>query len=175
MEDKKTLRKNAILVRNSLDIRAISDKIVNRIRNFKAYQEAENVMIFYPLKNEINLLKLLDDKKQFFLPKVEGENLLVCPYSKNTELIKSKYNTFEPIGKPVSADVLDLIFIPALMVDENYYRLGYGGGFYDRFLSKPCSALKIVPIASQFLARRLPHDDFDEKINVIICEDFVMN
>ena len=48
----------------------------------------------------------------------------------------SNFGIKEPCSEPVAPDILDLIIVPALMVDKNGYRLGYGGGFYDRFLKK---------------------------------------
>lgn len=168
MDSKSVLRTKAKDIRKTLDISNISKNIVNKIRNLDCYKSAKNIMIFYPMKYEINLLDLLNDDKSFYLPKVEGKDLLVCPYSKN--LKKSEFNVFEPDTEPVNPKTLDLIIVPALMVDKNGYRLGYGGGFYDRFLSKYPDIKTIVPIAKELVFDDISRDNWDIKIKYIITQ-----
>lgn len=178
MKEKKELRKKAREIRRTLNIEDISKKIVENILKLEIYQKAKHVMIYYPLKHEINLLGLLENNsitpKTFYLPKVQGENLLVCPYKIGDELTISDFKTKEPVSKPVDTQTLDIIFVPALMADENLHRLGYGGGFYDKFLSRyPLKALKIVAIAHSLITAKLPTEPFDAKIDILICEDIV--
>ena len=73
----------------------------------------------------------------------------------------------EPCSNPVSPDIIDLVIVPALMVDKKGYRLGYGGGFYDRFLNK-FKVKTITCIPEIFVVDSLPYDDFDVKIDEII-------
>ena len=153
--------------RKKLDIALISKDIVKNIRSSDFYKNAEHVMLFYPLKYEINLLDLLNDNKNFYFPKVAGENLLVCPYDGSIRLEKSSLNIYEPVSEPVEAEILDLIFVPALAVDKNNFRLGYGGGFYDRFL-KTIDVITAVPIYENFVVEELPHDDYDVRVDYII-------
>lgn len=173
MDSKSDLRIYAKELRKTLDIKNISKSIVEKIRVHKCYKPAKNVMIFYPMKYEINLLDLLNDDKNFYLPKVnpspqpspargEGENMVVCPFNNN--LIKSNFGVMEPTSAPINPDILDLIFVPALLVDSEGYRLGYGGGFYDRFLAQHKNIKTIVPIAKELLVEKLPHEKFDIKI-----------
>lgn len=165
-------------IRISLDIKKISEKIVENIFNLEIYKNARHIMLFYPFGHEIDLRELLKDKnKNFYLPKVEGENLLVCPYKLGDEMTTSAFNTQEPISDPIEdTSILDIIFVPALMIDKAHNRLGYGGGFYDRFLSKQSPKTKrIVAIASDLIVKKIPSDDFDEKIDVTICENILPN
>ena len=171
MSTKNELRKIARKSRSLLDIEKISKKIIEKIINSNFYKKAQNIMIFYPLKGEVNLLPLLNDKsKNFYLPKVEEENLLVCPYKNGDELIISTFKTIEPKTKPIDPKILDVIFVPALMVDKNFYRLGYGMGFYDRFLSQELKAVKIVAIPESLVTEKLPSDEFDARIDIILDE-----
>lgn len=174
MVEKKELRKKAKEIRTSLDMKELSAKIIANILQQEEYKKAKNVMIFYPLKHEVDLLGLLEINKSFYLPKVQGDNLLVCPYKKGDKLIESKFQTKEPITEPVNPDILDIIFVPALMADKNCNRLGYGGGFYDRFLSdKSIKAVKIIAIPSQLITDNLPCEDFDIKMDLIVCEELL--
>ena len=168
--NKDQIRKYIKIIRKTLNTEEISNKIVNNIRGLKECQYAENIMIYYPLKNEINLLSLLEDGKNFYLPKVHGEKLMTCPYKKGDDLKISEFKTMEPKTMPADKRCLDLVFVPALCVDKEKYRLGYGKGFYDRYL-KGLNATKIVPIASCFVLDEIPHDKFDEKVSLIITEN----
>lgn len=171
MLNKKELRNKARGIRKSLDMIAISYKIVENIRNLDEYKNANNIMIFYPLEHEVNLLQLMNDRKNIYLPKVDGENLLVCPYNEGDELSVSSFRTKEPVSNSVSAEILDLVFVPALMVDKHLHRLGYGGGFYDRFLSNHAShALKIVAIPDVLKVDELPSESFDARIDIVVTE-----
>lgn len=169
MNTKSSLRTKAKDIRKNLNLEKISEQIVKKIKQLEIYQTAKNIMIFYPTNYEINLLNLLDDKKKFFLPKVSGLELMVCPYNKNEKLEKSSFNIFEPCSSPQSPKILDLVIVPALMADKNGYRLGYGGGFYDRFIPKlkpECKTLTVVPF--ELFVEELPHEEFDIKTDLVI-------
>lgn len=172
MQTKLELRKKAKEIRHSLNMKKISEKIVENIRKNEIYKQSKNIMIFYPLKHEVDLRGLFEDNKNFYLPKVDGENMLVCPYKNGDKLTESAFKTLEPITTPVNPEIIDLVFVPALMVDENNHRLGYGGGFYDKFLSNHAlNSNKIVAIPSALIVKKLPSESFDAKIDAIICEE----
>lgn len=168
--DKKTdLRINAKNIRKSLPICEISAKLVEKIRQNKVYVNAKNVMLFYPTKEEFDLRSLLTDDKNFYFPRVDGDKLLVCPYCVGEKLKKSKFNILEPCSSPIDVGVLDLVIVPALMVDKQGFRLGYGGGYYDRFLTNIAEHCKtICAISSELLIDELPKDEFDIPVDIII-------
>lgn len=168
MKEKSHLRTKFKNLRKSLDISKVSTAICANIRDFEPYAAAKNVMIFYPTRFEINLLPLLEDGKSFYFPRVEGEMLSVCPYSAGVEFKKSSFNINEPCSTPVSAEVLDIVFVPALAADVNGYRLGYGGGFYDRFLPLCKNAVSVIPIYDGFVVDSLPVERFDRRVDYII-------
>lgn len=168
MNNKTALRNKAKEIRKNIDIEKLSRNICEEIRQQDYYISAKNVLLFYPMKYEINLLELLDDDKNFFLPKVNNENLFICPFSKNDRLTISKFNVKEPCTSPVNPEILDLIVVPALMTDKFHYRLGYGGGFYDRFLAMYKNINTVAPVAKELTVDELPHEDFDVKVKYII-------
>lgn len=169
MENKTALRITSKSIRQTLDIEKISKEICRKLRNAEFYKNANNVLLYYPSKFEIDLRELLNDDKKFYLPKVEGDELLICRYSEGDNLEKSSFNIYEPCSKPQDAKVLDLVIVPALMVDKNNYRLGYGGGFYDRFLARN-EVVSVVPIARALIVDGLPIEDFDVKVDFVISD-----
>lgn len=166
--DKKNLRTWAKDKRKELDMEAISSGLAEKLAQTDVYKQAKNIMIFYPLQNEVNLLSLLNDEtKYFYLPKIEGENLICCPYKSGDGLCISCFKTKEPITEPIEKSFIDLAIIPALCVDKNNYRLGYGGGFYDRFL-KDFKGKTIVCIPSELIVETIYPEEFDIPIQYII-------
>ena len=168
MECKTKLREKAKCIRKKLPSIEKSKFAVFKIRENSVYKSAKNVLIYYPLRYELNLLALLDDEKQFFLPRVCGENIQICPFKKGDNLEKSKFNVCEPCSIPIEPKLIDVAIIPALMADKFGYRLGYGGGFYDRFLEQNQKIKTILPIAKELFVEELPHEEYD------ICVDEVI-
>lgn len=170
MDNKTDLRKYAKDKRQNLPINDISHKIIETIKKSDSYLKSNNIMIFYPTKYEINLLPLLEDKtKNFYLPRVSGENIEVCTYKIGDKLIKSTLGIYEPISPPTGISDLDIVFTPALMADMYGYRLGYGGGYYDRLL-KDFTALKIITIPDELLKDKLPVEPFDVRCDYILTQ-----
>ena len=167
MEDKTYYRTIAKTQRKELDIKKISSKLCDILSKTDEYINAKDVLIYYPLKYEISLLELLSDDKQFYLPKVFNEDLQVCPYSE--DLMVSSLGIKEPCNNPVTAERLDLIIVPALMVDKENYRLGYGGGYYDRFLTRYPHIKSVTLISEKFCVEKLPHDVFDVPVDIVIA------
>ncbi len=168
--DKKTLRIWAKAEREKLDTKKLSSKIIAKIVNIPEYKNSKNIMIFYPLKNEINLLGLLkDNSKKFYLPKIDGENLLCCPYSEGDKTCISCFHTCEPTTEPCPKANMDLAIVPALACDKNGYRLGYGGGFYDRFL-KDFDGTKICCVPKKLVLDTIYPQKHDIKMDMIITD-----
>lgn len=173
--DKKDLRLKAKEFRRNADVKQASFKIVERIKNLIEYKNAKNVLLFYPKGSELDLLALCSEDKNFYLPRISGENLLICPYSCDVEMKLSHFKTLEPCSNPVSPDKIDFAIIPCLMADKKGYRLGYGGGFYDRLipqLKKDC--VKVCPVLSQLVVDELPFEVFDKPVDIIITSDYCL-
>ncbi len=167
MDNKTDLRIWAKSIRKTLDISSKSAVIVSKIKTFEEYLAAKNVMLFYPKRFEINLLSLLSDDKNFYLPRVCADKLLVCPFKNGDELKISDFKICEPCSKPIDPSILDLVIVPALALDKNGFRLGYGGGFYDRFLSK-CSVKSLAVAPDELFIESVFPEQFDVKTDFII-------
>ena len=166
--DKQTLRKWAREKRKELDMKSLSAILANKLVQTEEYKNSKNIMLFYPLKNEVNLIPLLNDRtKQFYLPRIKEKELECCVYKTGDELKKSSFNTQEPTCKACSKTEIDMAVIPALACDKNGYRLGYGGGFYDRFL-KDFKGIKIVCIPKELIVETIYPENHDIKTDIVI-------
>lgn len=167
MTNKTELRIIAKSIRKGLDIKNISQKLCEKISDLKEYKKAKNIMIFYPLENEIDLIPLINSEKNFYLPRINDDDLEICPYKLGDKLNLSKFKTKEPLTNGISPKILDIIILPALIVDKNNYRLGYGKGYYDRLLEKT-NAITIIPIAKELITDTLPIDHHDKKADIVL-------
>lgn len=166
--DKKTLRIKAKEIRKKLDLTNISKNLALKLAETEEYKQAKNIMIYYPLENEVNLLSLLEDcSKKFYLPRINGKELECCPYSTGDELCDSCFHTKEPVCEDCNKTEINLVIVPALGVDKNNYRLGYGGGFYDRFL-KDYKGKTIVCIPQELVFDTVYPEKHDIKIDVVV-------
>lgn len=169
---KQTLRTWARDKRKEIDMVRISAILAEKLVQTEEYKNSKNIMLFYPLKDEVNLLSLLSDStKSFFLPRINGEELECCPYKAGDELCESCFHTKEPVCTACNKTDIDLVIVPALACDKQGYRLGYGGGFYDRFLSD-FKGIKVVCIPSELIVENIYHEKYDVKMNMIITELF---
>lgn len=175
---KTELRKTAVDIRNQLDNDLISSVIVSNILSWDVFKQAKSVMLFYPIKSEINLLSLLSiENKDFYFPKIIENGIVPVFFDKNLGFFEGKYNISEPLG-PILQDFskLDLILLPALAASLSGYRLGYGKGFYDRFIKQvdKSNTATCVPISKTLLFDDLPVEEHDEKLDYLITESGVI-
>ena len=156
--------------RKELDMAKISAILADKLVQIEEYKNAKNIMLFYPLKDEVDLLSILEDKsKNFYLPRINGDELECCPYCASEELCISRFHTKEPICEACAKSEIDLIIVPALACDKNNFRLGYGKGFYDRFL-KDYKGKTISCIPHEFFVETVFPFESDIKIDRVLTD-----
>lgn len=167
---KNQLRKYAKEYRNTLNTEFLSEKIHKNLFSLPEWEKAKNIFCYYSIGHEVNTTKLFSENKNWFIPRIRGKELEICPYYQD-EMITNKYNIPEPTSKAISADYIDMVIIPALIADKSGYRIGYGGGYYDRFLSKiNTKILKVVLVYSDLFYEAATHDSFDVKCDIVITD-----
>ncbi len=177
VQNKKLLRIKCKEIRcaicSSDKIEKISSAICQKITELKAFKEAKNVMLFYPKYGEINLLPLINSKKNFYLPRCLGESMEICAYSAGDELFENKYKILEPKTSALKTlDCLDIVFVPALCADKKGNRLGWGMGYYDRFFrEKNIKALKIAVVPKELLFEEVPKNALDVPCDIVVTQD----
>ena len=175
MISKIDLRKIFIQKRKTLETKILSDLICEKIKAQKVYKEAKTIFAYYPKAFEVDITPLFkDENKKWFLPKTAENDLVFYEYKFGDELIKGDFGVYEPKSGMNSEIIPDLIIVPALSVDKNNYRLGYGKGCYDRFLEKLFEKGKypptLVPIFSDLIIENLPTEPHDKKIDIVVTE-----
>lgn len=184
MLSKQELRKTVKLQRSKLSrktLRDISDRIFKNLINHPWYLEARIIHCFASIEknNEVETHKVLEqilsDGKTLVMSKIVSRtDLNHFKVDSLSSLVDNNMGIPEPeSGEFVEAQDLDLIIIPALACDRNGNRLGYGAGYYDRFLSRT-SAKKLALCPHQFLIDSIPVEKHDQNLDAIITESDVL-
>ena len=133
--------------------------------------------LYYPASFELNVLKLLQfnyiSKQDLLLPVIEENNTMnFFPWKQNDVLQVNRYGMLEPFKSNQS--VPNIMLVPLIAFDKNKFRLGYGKGFYDRYLNKYLKVFKnifTVGVAFSFQKHHnLPINKKDVKLNYILTE-----
>ncbi len=119
--------------------------------------------------------KLISLGKKLLLPRIDGSVLQWIEWSGDEAKLSKRKKIEEPIGNPINdLSSIDLIIVPALRIDRSGYRLGQGGGFYDRAL-KDIAAFSIGLIhPDEISSEDLPREDWDVPLNAAATPDLVL-
>ncbi|BAQ66403.1 5-formyltetrahydrofolate cyclo-ligase [Geminocystis sp. NIES-3709] len=178
-EEKKRLRKKYLQKRLQLPLqeyRSKSNQICQNILNTSIFREAKVVLSYFSFKQEPDLTLLHQRNKVIWgLPRCEGKSLIWHQWQWGDNLQTGAYNIPEPLfNSPlIDTDTVDLILIPAVTIDRRGYRLGYGGGYYDRMLdSLLWQKIPTIGIVFDFAyVDHLPVELWDKPLKAV-CTEF---
>ena len=179
--EKKLLRDRYIKIRSSIKERLEKEKKI--CKNLISLNINEKFIVsgYYPIRSEVNIisyLKFLNKKKiSICLPSIfkEQSHLLFKKWDITKPLVKGKFSIDEPFEDKYETPTI--LIIPILAFDNNKYRLGYGGGFYDRTIAFLEKKLKIKTIGVAFEEQKVdkvPVMKFDKKLDLIITENGIL-
>lgn len=136
---------------------------------FSAYGGYESFFIYNSFGTEADtrgiIAELVRRGKRVYLPRVEGKNMLPVPFGKTR---KGAFGAEEPIGEAYTGEI-DIAVAPLLAVNGAGFRIGYGGGYYDRYFKENPSPLR-VGLGYFFQMEEFAADVWDIKLNQFICE-----
>lgn len=173
---KQELRKKNLALRASLSDRAKRDEKIHRaFLNLEAYQNANIIMTYLSYKSEVDthalISKMLEDGKTLAAPVCFENGLMdVFRFDDFESLTPSAMGILEPPKTNlVLPENIDLIIVPGCAFTEDGFRLGYGGGYYDRFLPK--TNAKTCGFFYEDLKTSFTPDETDFPLNMIITEE----
>ena len=145
-------------------IKIASEKIFNKLKQIKEYREAKSIACYYPTGSEVLtqniLLEALSSGKKICLPKVVGKELEFREIKDLNSLEKGIYDIMEPKEDCTKHNNFDVIIVPAVGISRNGARLGYGFGYYDRFLSKNKTTSIALSYSKQMI-KSIPTTKYD--------------
>lgn len=184
--EKQRLREECLAARETLSEKErvrLDNCITQKLLASPEYAEAITVLTYVSVSSEVSTRMFIEcalrDGKTVAVPRcMPGHCLEFVAIASLEQLVAAPFNLLEP-AKELPAVTEDqknnsICIVPALLVDTKGYRLGYGAGFYDRFLST-YPGKKICLAYQQSLSRTtLPHTAFDVAVDVVITESEVL-
>lgn len=175
--EKKSLRKLLLERRDatSFDMMKIaSEQIHKKLRRHKIFLDAKKIGAYYPIGSEVLtqdiMQEILSCGKELFLPKVVEKQMEFRKITDFSCLEKGHFDILEPKGDCPIDNNLDLLLVPTVGISQEGVRLGYGYGFYDKFLSKN-NIETISLVYEKQVIKKIPKSDHDVLMNWILTED----
>lgn len=194
-EKKRKLRQEFLKKRDSLsrdEIKSKSGEIKNRLFALPEFQGAKTVMFYVSFRNEVATGKMMRNamklKKRIAVPVVQGEKIVACEIKNlRKELTRGSFGIREPkkeFRRRVNRKEIDLVVVPGVVFDKRGGRLGYGRGYYDRFLGSKSTKVTmnhshrcaLIGLAFDLqIAREIPLKKKDVKVDKIVTESIIID
>lgn len=182
-QQKKTLRKNILAKREDLDPNyreLASEKIIQKVMELEEFKRAKTIMTFVSFSSEVDTLTFIDEcwklGKRVATPLavMKTKELLIYEINNWKQLQPGVYGILEPIpakDRLIKPGEIDLVINPGVAFDTELNRMGYGGGFYDRFYHKLNKSCIRVAIGFEMqIVEEVPTDQYDIPVDMLITE-----
>lgn len=152
------------------------ERVVERFLALPEVQRARTIMLFSSFGSEVPTGPLIERLHErgvvIALPRIEDGDLVAVPYAPGAPTTTTSFGAEEPVGGVLlGASSIDVVAVPGLAFDRRGRRIGYGGGYYDRFL-RGLSAFTVgLGFGLQVLDEDLPSGSFDLPVDAIVTED----
>ncbi|NLV16422.1 MAG: 5-formyltetrahydrofolate cyclo-ligase [Syntrophomonadaceae bacterium] len=164
MDRRQRLREEIRTLRSALspqEVESRSGLIVSSLKGLSFLQDAQNIMCYAAFGNEVNINCYWQEQlglgKGIILPRVKGDQLEGVLFTDWATMGRGPFGIKEPLGKVFPPERIDAVLVPGLVFDRRGNRLGYGKGYYDRFLPKLRDSVCLCGVAYHF---QLAEDTF---------------
>ncbi len=183
------LRKKIIALRNALPLQKLKDNsatIVTKLLALPEYRRAATVMAYVDFRNEVHTASILENalhqNKRLLIPITDVPNKKLIPSQVlhfPDDLTPGTWGILEPkpqCVRPVDPGEIDLVIVPGVAFDTAGNRMGYGGGFYDRFLPGTRVDTTLVSMAFELQVRSNVYPaEHDVRIHILVTEERVLD
>lgn len=170
---KEEIRKETLKKRKNIENKEKKDGVIlNTLISQQFYKNAQSIMTYISYNGEVDthklIKKMLLDKKSLYAPAcISKTEMEARAFSSFSDLSVGAYGILEPKGK-IRAD-FDLIVVPGIAFSENLHRIGYGAGYYDRFLKEKKAVA--VGLFYEIQKCEFESDPYDLSLDYIITEE----
>lgn len=163
----------------SNDVMLKSSTIQNKIFDSDWYKNLNTIMIYISFQNEVETHKIIQNAlelgKRVIVPVCVGENdLIPVEINNHTKMKANKYGILEPENVVKYEGEIHLVIVPGVAFDRSFNRVGFGRGYYDRFLCKYPYSLKVGVCFQNQLCEKIDADGNDIPMNIIITEEEII-
>ena len=154
----------------------LAEDIQARLFALSAFRQGGTVLLFSSFGSEVPTAgvaeRLLSEGRRVLMPFLDGDRMHAAELHPGDVLVPSSYGPKEPPTRtPVDPGEVDVIVAPGLAFDPAGYRLGYGGGHYDRYLrALPARAIRVGIAFHLQVVDAVPHGQADEQVDFIVTD-----
>jgi 5-formyltetrahydrofolate cyclo-ligase len=152
-------------------------QIQKNLKKIDSYKTAKTIACYYSIGSEVKtqdiIQEILSEGKTLALPRVVDDLLVFCSVKKFEDLEKGEFGIMEPKQNCAELNEFDVIIVPAVAMTRDGQRLGYGKGFYDRFLANK-DTTSVALTYSKLIVKNIPKLAGDVSIKWIVTEDEVI-
>lgn len=180
---KSSIRKSILKRRLALSkasIKNLSSKIQQHLIESGVFLEANSIGIYSPIKNEVLTHEIIKKchllNKEIMLPKINKNQIDFLQFNQHASLIPNEHGILEVANKNTEIiNKIDLLICPGIACDKKGNRIGFGGGFYDRFLSKASYQHAGILCFGFQVIEEIQPDKHDVPMDFIVTEDGFLN
>ena len=182
MTDKKLIRKEQLAKATQLSqayCQEADQQIFKQVHQHAKIKEAKMIFCYVGMANEINTQQLIEELlasgKRICVPKCYKLGVMdAFEIHSLADLELGKYDILEPKAemKKIEPTDIDVGLIPCVTADLKGYRLGYGGGFYDRYLNRS-KMYRLLMCRNELLVDNVPRESHDLPVNCLVTEELV--
>ena len=171
---KELLRKKYKEKRDNIKNKVTKDNLIyQKVINNKDILSSKTLLIYISINSEVDTTKIINyflNTKNIAVPKIIDNDMFFCYVTNLNELTPGKYNIPEPTNENIVTDFDNAIcIVPGICYDKENYRIGYGKGYYDRFLSK--NKIKTIGLCyKECMIEKIDNDKYDYKIDEVITD-----
>ena len=180
---KRALRRDVLARRDALPARdraAASLEIADRVAGLPEVLDARSAMTFWSFGSEVDTAPLIDrlaaEGRTVALPRIEGSDIVAVAYVLGAATTETPFGAKEPAeGRVLDPSELDLVVVPGVAFDRSGNRVGYGAGYYDRFLRRTRGRVPALAIAFAVqVVSEVPTGRTDRRVDAIVTETEVI-
>ncbi len=167
-------KRKSLPASEAMRLSALAQKHIVQMSEFRS---ANSIGLYYPLGSEVYTDKIAcvarGQEKKVSLPRTEDNIIKFYECEEGEDLMEGRFGVMEPAPARPSGK-LDLVVVPGVVFDTKGCRIGYGKGFYDRFLAQKMAEFSVGLAYSFQVVEELPRGRFDKKLDALATDDNIM-
>lgn len=172
---KQELRKQYKMLRRSLsktEMEQEAKAVMQRFLSLPEYQSCSDILLYISQDNEVDTIPILqhakEDGKRIAVPKVYGSHMHFHQIAGLEDLKPGAYGILEPEEGEIFQPEHGIILVPGIVFDEKGHRIGYGGGYYDRYLAHHWELLSVALAYDYQVISEIVCEEFDKQPDIIL-------
>lgn len=178
METKKDIRKRMLTLRKERSMeewKLATEQIARRVIEHPWFQNASDICVYMDIRKEVGTRQIIEEAwrlgKRVWLPRTDGPQMEFFLTENSDRLVTGAYGIQEPAGDVMYQGDTGLMIMPGVAFDEARHRIGFGGGYYDRYLERHPELFTMAIAFEDQVLPEIPADEHDIRPMLLVTQD----